>query len=244
MPISMFYDTTFANVTSHSCNWAVPAGTQSVTFEIWGGGGGAASGECNCDCRTRTGGGAGGAYSMITIPTTPGDIYAMVMGNGGVASTGDGGPTNNGSSGRGCNGGTTYITGTGLSNFCAEGGQGGYSNLTHNCYSCACQFDGGGNAYGGTINYRGGYAQTGRIGGGSCWNFYSLGGDGAGPGGGAAGRNMSSYSSYQYGDRCQNPAMDGTLPGGGGAGAGCGNACTCCTVGSGRGAPGLIKITW
>ena len=244
MPISMFYDTTCANVASHTCNWVVPPDITGVTFEIWGGGGGGASGNCECDCRIRTGGGGGGGYSMVTIPVTPGSTYAMTMGNGGVASTGDGGPNTSGGSVRGCNGGTTYITGTGLSNFCAEGGQGGCSGITHNCYSCACQADFGGTAYGGSINYKGGYAQTGRIGGGSCWSFYSLGGDGAGPGGGAGGRNMAAYSSFSYGDRCNNPLLDGTLPGGGGAGHGCGSECQCRSSGSGRGAPGLIKITW
>lgn len=243
MPINMFYDTTCANVASHTCNWVIPTGVTGVTFEIWGGGGGGASGNCDCDCRTRTGAGAGGGYSSITIPVTPGSVYAMTIGNGGVASNGYGGPTSSGNS-RGCNGGTTYITGTGLSNFCAEGGQGGYSNITHNCYSCACQFDGGGTAYGGTINFKGGFANTGQLGGSSCWSYYSLAGDGAGPGGGAGGRNIASYSSFQYGDRDSNPSMDGTLPGGGGAGHGCGSCCQCYTTGSGRGAPGLIKVTW
>jgi hypothetical protein len=243
MPISMFYDTTFANVASHTCTWTVPAGVDGVTFEIWGGGGGGASGYCECDCRIRTGGGAGGGYSSITIPVTSGSTYDMTMGNGGVASSGDGGPESSGNGSRGCNGGKTFITGTGLTNFCAEGGQGGYSNITHNCYSCACQFDGGGPAYGGTVNFKGGFASTGRLGSSSCWGFYSLGGDGAGPGGGAAGMNMAAYSSWQYGNRCDNPSMDGTLPGGGGAGHGC-TDCICRTTGSGRGAPGLIKITW
>lgn len=241
----MFYDTTFANVSSHTCNWVVPTGVTGVTFEIWGGGGGGASGNCECDCRVRTGPGGGGGYSSITIPVAPGATYAMTMGNGGVASSGDGGPTSAGAgAARGCCGGTTFITGTGLSNFCAEGGKGGCNDITTNCYSCACQADFGGNAYGGTINFKGGFSSIGRIGSGGCWTFYSIGGDGAGPGGGAGGRNMSAYETYQYGSRCQNPAMDGTLPGGGGAGHGCGSRCCCYQTGSGRGAPGLIKITW
>jgi hypothetical protein len=245
MPISMFYDTSCANVASHTCNWVVPTGVTGVTFEIWGGGGGGASGNCECDCRVRTGAGGGGGYSTITIPVAPGATYAMTMGNGGVASNGYGGPTNSGAgAARGCCGGTTFITGTGLSNFCAEGGKGGCNDLATNCYSCACQADFGGLAYGGSINFKGGFAQMGRIGGNSCWSFFSNGGDAAGPGGGSGGKNMGSYSSFAYGDRCQNPLMDGMLPGGGGAGHGCGSECACCTVGSGRGAPGLIKITW
>ena len=238
----MFYDTTFANVTPHTCNWVVPDGVNGVTFEIWGGGGGGASGYCDCDCRVRTGGGAGGGYSMVTIPVTPGATYAMTIGNGGVDASGDGGPSSSGNS-RGCTGGTTFITGTGLTNFCAVGGGGGCSNIAVNCYGCACWYNGGGDAYGGTINQKGGPAKRGSIGGGSCWNHYSMGGDAPGPGGGRGGQNLSPYSSYNSGDRSNNPLMDGVLPGGGGAGHGCAD-CVCRTSGSGRGAPGLVKVTW
>jgi len=244
MPISMFYDTTGSNIIPHTCSYTVPAGVVSVTFEIWGGGGGSGQGFCECDCRLRTGGGAGGGYSMITIPVTAGDVYTMNIGNGGVSSGGYGGPSNNNGTGRGCCGGTTFITGTGLTNFCAEGGGGGCANITLVCYGCACWYDGGGNAYGGTINQKGGPARRGSIGGGSCWNHYSLGGDAAGPGGGRGGWNMTPHSSYGCGSRDSNPLMDGVLPGGGGAGHGCSNQCNCCNFGGGRGASGLIKVTW
>jgi len=98
------------------CRWCVPCGVTKVTFEIWGGGGGGA-GACCCMSGIP---GTTGAYSRktLTYPDIEGGYcYSMCVATA----------TSNTNSFRGVRGCTTYITGPGLSNFCAEGGYGGCS---------------------------------------------------------------------------------------------------------------------
>lgn len=100
--------------------WIVPSGVTCATFEIWGGGG-AGAGSCCC-----AGGppGESGAYAKKTIPVSAGSCYALTLGQA----------TDCTNTTTGCRGCTTYITGTGLTNFCAEGGYGG----TSMCYPACC----------------------------------------------------------------------------------------------------------
>lgn len=130
------------NYQEYCCQaWIVPAGTSCATFEIWGGGG---SGAGACCCMWGPPGGSG-AFSRKTISVTPGDCYdlnlAMATDCSGGANTGI----------RGCK---TWITGNGLSNFCAEGGWYGCSYCFPSCcFSwCTC---GVANAYGGDVNIPG-----------------------------------------------------------------------------------------
>lgn len=98
------------------CRWCVPCGVTKVTFEIWGGGGGGA-GSCCCMNGIP---GTTGAYSRktLTYPDIEGGYcYSMCVATA----------TSNTNSFRGRRGCTTYITGPGLTNFCAEGGYGGCS---------------------------------------------------------------------------------------------------------------------
>lgn len=98
------------------CRWCVPCGVTKVTFEIWGGGGGGA-GACCCMNGIP---GTTGAYSRktLTYPDIEGGYcYSMCVATA----------TSNTNSFRGRRGCSTYITGPGLSNFCAEGGYGGCS---------------------------------------------------------------------------------------------------------------------
>lgn len=98
------------------CRWCVPCGVTKVTFEIWGGGGGGA-GACCCMNGIP---GTTGAYSRktLTYPEIEGGYcYSMCVATA----------TSNTNSFRGRRGCTTYITGPGLTNFCAEGGYGGCS---------------------------------------------------------------------------------------------------------------------
>lgn len=117
-----------------STTWTVPPGMKTIMFEAWGGGG-AGAGHCcqGCWCDMASCSGNGGFYGRKTICKEnggfiDGDTYAICVGDGG-----------NGSSHcwtaccdapRGC---ASYVTGNGLSNFCAAGGKGGY-----NIY-CTCQ---------------------------------------------------------------------------------------------------------
>lgn len=94
--------------------WCAPTGTTEITFEIWGSGGGGAG---SCCCQQGQPGGSG-AYAKKTVYGTLGGCkYGLLLGY-----TTDCSPTCCGY--LGC---STYVTGYGLTNFCAEGGFGGKS---------------------------------------------------------------------------------------------------------------------
>ena len=101
-------------------NWTIPTGATDVLFEIWGGGGG---GAASCCCSHGPGGGAG-AYAWKQLKgadVVPGCQYQLCVATSTCRTASKSGR-------RGCK---TYITGNGLTNFCAEGGFGGcnYCNL-------------------------------------------------------------------------------------------------------------------
>lgn len=94
-----------------SCTWTVPAGATKAKFEVWGAGAFSGAGMC-------CGGspwGASGAYATIIIPVTEGCQYVMC---GGCATCCNPYCTNHTTA----QSGASYITGYGLTNFCAEGG--------------------------------------------------------------------------------------------------------------------------
>ena len=105
-------------------DWKVPANTTEVIFEIWGAGG--SGGDSRCCGRGIPGSSRAYAYKKLTgSDVVPGCSYSIDIGQGGRA-------RNNLTCGQ--KGGDTYITGYGLSNFCAVGGDGGCSC----CYMCCC----------------------------------------------------------------------------------------------------------
>ena len=126
------------------CLWTAPAGTVFVTFEIWGGGG---SGAGACCCQQGAPGGAG-AYSIKTIcaPNMCGWQYSICAG----------GTTSNSTTCCGIVGCTSYVTGCGLSNFCATGGPRGDTHcFYHFCYTCCIPYAYCCCAYGGDLNVHG-----------------------------------------------------------------------------------------
>lgn len=244
--VQLVYDTTCKSTSGVCCAWTVPAGSQNVTFEIWGGGGGGGNPGTNCDCCSRGGSGAGGGYSKVTIATTPGTVYTICAGPGGVSTQGWGSYC--GICCNGCAGGTSFVTGTGLSNFCATGGAGGYSDFYTNCYShCGCNFysQGFSQGYGGDVVSAGKYAIIGHYGNTNPDGIMSFAGAAGGPGGGAGGVNMGGGINDGAGCAvdCDHP-LHGRIPGGGGAGSGWYSCCVCCPWASGRGAPGLVRIQY
>lgn len=105
--------------------FCVMPGVTELTFEIWGGGGGGA-GACNCQQGNP---GGAGAYARKTLRgcdfpggTLGGFCYLLFIGPTTCCSSCCEGV-------RGCK---TYITGCGLSNFCADGGLPGKT--------CCCAF--------------------------------------------------------------------------------------------------------
>lgn len=243
--ILLVYDTTCKSTSGASCSWTVPSGTYNVVFEIWGGGGGGGNSGPVCDCCQRGGPGSGGGYSKASIATTPGTVYSICAGAAGVSSQGWGSYC--GICCDGCPGGTSYITGTGLSNFCATGGLGGKSDFNTVCYAgCGCNFysQTPGCGYGGDVVARGTWGIVGKYGGTNPSSTDVHGGAAGGPGGGVGGVVIA-------GGLCNSAgcAWDGTdypghgrVPGGGGAGSGCYTGCQCTPWASGRGGPGVVKI--
>lgn len=112
------------------CNWCVPAGVTSITFEIWGGGGG---GGATCCCAFGFPGGSG-AYAKKTVTGTLGGCQYFIFPGYATCCRPDM-PT-------GFQGCKTYITGYGLNNFCAEGGLPGrtYCNAWTLTPSTTCGF--------------------------------------------------------------------------------------------------------
>jgi len=97
------------------CAWTVPAGVTRARFQIWGAGGGSGA-ACCCG---QSPFGSTGAYASVIIPVTAGSTYTLCAGCAACTLT----CSTNASIGRipGC---PSYVTGTGLCNFCANGGQG------------------------------------------------------------------------------------------------------------------------
>ena len=223
-----------------SCSWTVPSGAQQIIIEIWGGGGGGAAGP-NCNCCSQSSGGGGGAYSRKTLSVTPGSVYTLCAGGGGQGNVSATAASACGCGGRGS---TTYVTGLGLSNFCAEGGWGGesraYLGLTNQITP-----NGGFPGSGGDLNVRG--YDGGKIQGPGMTTYCA----GWSWGGGSpfGGRNI--YIGFDY-SSLYNDAVGsgkaggvcgfcGSFPGGGGAGSWTSCCCGICACG-GNGAAGLIRI--
>ena len=95
------------------CLWTVPAGATCARFQIWGAGGNSSASAC-------CGGspfGSTGAYASVIIPVTAGNTYTLCAGCVYCCWS------YCGSDGRrpGC---SSFVIGPGLSNFCANGGEG------------------------------------------------------------------------------------------------------------------------
>jgi hypothetical protein len=95
-----------------SCSWTVPTGVTYARFQIWGAGAGSHN---MCCCGGGMWGGSG-AYASVILPVTPGNVYTICSGCARVCTMTEAGPT----AGSGC---ASFVTGPGLYNFCAEGGE-------------------------------------------------------------------------------------------------------------------------
>lgn len=209
------------------CLWTAPAGTTWIHFEIWGGGGG---GGGSCCCMMGRPGGSG-AYTVFDVCSSAlaGCQYTICAG----------GTTGTSNTNEGCVGFTSYVTGFGLSNFCATGGSAGCTNCgvgqTYtNCCGlpyCCC-------AYGGDVNIHGMQSQF--ISYVSCYNSFqqeamvasrTVSGPMIGPGGciNAGGCGCTAWIPCS------------TFPGGGGMSAQAhGGNCWCGMWGAG----GLVSVTY
>ncbi|RME14994.1 MAG: hypothetical protein D6797_07645, partial [Bdellovibrio sp.] len=227
----------FINVSGNPCvsgtttltsngTFTVPPNCTTITVKVWGGGG-AGGGKFN---HTPGQGGSGG-YVEATLTVTPGTVYDVTIGQGGIAGV-DGDPAPY------CNG---VITGTGG----AGGYAGGNGGLTGNGANGAGSGVGGtgglstsGTANGGNGAYGGGGGGSGNPGG-----FHGGGGGGATvfsyqgtdlliAGGGGGGGGDSTDPAGDGGDACSTTNINGksdtdlkqdgsSLSGGGGGGGAC-----------------------
>jgi hypothetical protein len=223
--------------TAAACTWTVPTDASEASFEVWGAGGSGTI-SCCCYCLYRCSNpGTSGGYALKTIPVTPGDTYIMCAGAGGCMQCCN-------STGGGYDGTVSYVTGTGLTTFCADGGLGGSSHWQAcgqqggtkwpGASSFCAGKEGGGAAFGGDVNIPGGWGSTS-----SCSPGYSYGMhvSGSSPFGGAAAVKVYQHCSPNGG--CQ---VHGNFPGGGGSGASkC--CCDCCAC-NGWGGNGMVRVTY
>lgn len=147
-----------------SMNWACPSGVQEV-FVIAVAGGGGGGGSYNYNNRTGASGGGGGAGQVSTgsLAVTPGSIYTIVVGAGGVGRS----PNDPGGLAAGAYGNESYFT----KNFQASGGGGGvgdngYVILSTVDISAGKSINGGG-GLGATINPSAGFSGGSKGGGGA-----------------------------------------------------------------------------
>jgi len=228
------------------CLWIVPANVSQVLIEIWGGGGGGGAIAVCCCCTAIGTGGGGGAYSRVLLSVTPGQGYTVCAGAGGCGGLGGCATPTVGACCCGNRGVTTFVTGLGLSNFCAEGGWGGESRIAASTCQSVQTPNGGFPGLGGSLNargYDGGHA-GGMRSSTQCMGYTYGGGSPFG------GRNTymgfdycslytdSGGGNQKYGGIC---GFSGSFPGGGGTGAWNSCCCTICACG-GNGAPGLVRI--
>jgi len=119
------------------CTWTVPAGASKVQFQIWGAGATGGAAQC-CGGAPH---GQNGSFAAVIINACPGCQYVLCAGCAVCcyAQPGESG---------GSAGGTSYVTGAGLTNFCAMGGCSSlycHMGALHNgSYSC-CRFHGNDN---------------------------------------------------------------------------------------------------
>jgi len=116
--------------------WTVPAGVQSIQFELTGGGGSGGPARC---CTGGYYNGGSGAYATKTITKacncfTPGSSQYTICAAGSSRCSENGCCT--GQAGCGYCGCVSYVTGPGLSNFCATGGSWGHLKCSGGCYNC------------------------------------------------------------------------------------------------------------
>tara|TARA_B100001996_G_scaffold367568_1_gene339320 strand:+ start:509 stop:1627 length:1119 start_codon:yes stop_codon:yes gene_type:complete len=98
----------------NQCTWTVPSGTTCARFQIWGAGGGNSESRC-CGFAPH---GSTGAYASVIIPVSAGSQYTLCAGCAYCCyAYGDGYNQQRGYD--------SYVQGTNLSNFCAQGGWSG-----------------------------------------------------------------------------------------------------------------------
>jgi hypothetical protein len=205
--------------------FTVPAGVSAILVEAWGGGGGGGGASFGASDAGGGGGGGGGGYGKSIISVTPGQVFPLVVGNGGARGIGSGTVccVNGGNGGDG--GASTFGVGPLLR---ATGGLGGKGPIFIT-FNIAGQGGAGGSANGiGSV-----FVAGGGNGGTATWTYLSnrscsgASGGSAGGGGGGGGGQLTA----------------GSAPGGGGGGGTKYDDMTQAYSG-GAGAAGQVNVWW
>lgn len=217
------------------CLWTVPDGASKVIFEIWSGGGGGPGHTC-CNCCSFSIGGAGGNYAVKSINTVPGCTYTICAGGSWPCSKSHGCTAS-----MGC---ASYVTGHNLSNFCAQGGCGGWMcngdawgprvhGTCANCGCCGCGIQGADFGIMGSTGWKLGHSGCHCQGSDGSWS-------GVAPMIGKMTMNAGTEVWCSCGCYISWPAGGGLS----GTSTYCGNVAKCCAGGSGQGGSGIVKITF
>jgi hypothetical protein len=188
--------------------FTVPPGVTSLSVKMWGAGGGG----------SWDGRGGAGAYVAGNMTVTPGQTLTLVVGGGGLYSTGNTGAT--GGFGGGGNGGNNTNGGAYLS------GSGGGRSAIQTTLGVDFATAGGGGGGGGFDNAKkpnagSGGAPNGQDGADAISGFSGNGrGRGATTGAGGAGSNAGGYSNSSPGSSLQGSSGGNGAGGGGGGGGG------------------------
>jgi len=216
-----------ANVayTSHgSSNWTCLPGVFLVYAETWGAGGGGGVGTGSGSSQGAAGG--GGEYRAAWVPVTPGNLYPVVVGQGGL-----GGTTSGASGAAGTQSSFTGDSGDQVVAYPGGGGAGGHWGRSGGGYG-----GWGGIGLFGFPGGQGGPAYPFSGGGGSCAAPNCAGNPGGSPYGaigppGAGGGGQGSGAGTGNG-------TPGAAPGGGGGGTYSGSYV------AGNGADGMVRLTF
>lgn len=204
--------------------YTVTAGCNRLTIKAWGGGGGAGGSSSG---KAAVGGAGGYVYTATALTVATGDVYTVVIGQGGNAA-GPKSPTN-------CTGGSggEYAGGTG-GNLTAGSSGAGPTVLSNGGTGGSSAYAGGGGAYGGGGG-GGGNQKDEKGGSGGGATAVKTGGSTiiiAGGGGGGGGASGGGGNAGAGGGGCSRAGVNGGNQAGGGGGAG---ACTGPTVVAGTG---------
>jgi len=226
-----------ASVTfTSSTTWTCPAGLTSVAVQCWGGGG---AGGSSIENSSSSGGGGGGAYSAATVSVTPGTVYNINVGGGGVANT---------TVGSSVGGGDSWFTNTATGTLLVLALGGGGGSIVFGNGGVGRGGAGGASASGvGTTKYSGGAggksSNTASGGGGGSSAGTGANGNGGGASGssaGAGGVAVAGGGAGGAGNTGSGSGTAGSAPGGGGGGSRSGGG----QQDGARGGSGQVVLTY
>jgi hypothetical protein len=133
--------------TAGTFTWTCPPNVNTVTVECWGGGG--AGGAATNTAGRAGGGGGGGSYVTNTLSVTPGTVYNITVGAGGLA------PSTSAVTCYGLPGGKSEFSGAGVTTITASGGNsgGGGTGVTGSTSGTPTVTGGSGGSLGGIYGY-------------------------------------------------------------------------------------------